>query len=97
MRAASFTCLILGAVAGVGVVVLSGQWWTLAVGALCILGAWFYTGGKHPYGYAGWGELAVFVFFGLIAVLGTLYVQAGTVTGSGIGAAIAVGSFSSWV
>jgi 1,4-dihydroxy-2-naphthoate octaprenyltransferase len=48
----------------------------IAVGAVCILAAWFYTGGKRPYGYYGLGELFVFVFFGLVATLGTTWVQA---------------------
>ena len=69
----------------------------LLVGALCLAGAWFYTGGGKPYGYAGLGEIAVFVFFGLVAVLGTMFVLAGTVSGFGIGAAVATGSFSSAV
>ena len=64
---------------------------------LCIAAAWFYTGGKRPYGYAGLGELAVFVCFGLVAVLGTLYVQAGQFSGYGIGGAVAIGCFSSAV
>lgn len=97
VRAAAFGCFGIAAVAGLGVVALSGQWWMLVIGALCIAGAWFYTGGSRPYGYAGLGEIAVFVFFGLIAVLGTLYVQAGTVSGTAIGTAVAVGSFSSAV
>ncbi|WP_114451133.1 1,4-dihydroxy-2-naphthoate polyprenyltransferase [Halopolyspora algeriensis] len=97
VRAAAFACFGLAAIAGLGVVVLSGHWWMIAVGAVCIVGAWFYTGGRRPYGYAGFGELAVFVFFGPVAVLGTLYVQADTITGSGIGAAVAVGTFSSAV
>lgn len=94
VRTAAFTCFGLAAVAGLGVLFRSGQWWMLAIGALCIAGAWFYTGGKRPYGYAGFGELAVFVFFGLIAVLGTMYVQAGKITGFGIGAAVGVGALS---
>ncbi|MFD0918444.1 1,4-dihydroxy-2-naphthoate polyprenyltransferase [Saccharopolyspora rosea] len=97
VRTAAWVCFGLAAVAGLAVVVLSGQWWLLAVGAACIAGAWFYTGGGRPYGYTGLGELAVFVFFGLIAVLGTMFVQAGKVSGFGIGAAVAVGSFSSAV
>ena len=64
-----------------GLVVLTGQWWLLAVGAAAIAAAWFYTGGSHPYGYAGLGEVFVFVFFGLVATVGTTYVQAGTVPG----------------
>ena len=97
VRNAAFGCFGLAALAGIGVVVLSGQWWMLAVGALCIAGAWFYTGGTRPYGYAGLGEVAVFVFFGLVAVLGTMYVQAGTISGFGIGGAVGIGAFSSAV
>ncbi|MFR9731410.1 1,4-dihydroxy-2-naphthoate polyprenyltransferase [Saccharopolyspora sp. MS10] len=97
VRTAAFVCFGLAALAGVGVVVLSGQWWMLAIGALCIGGAWYYTGGKRPYGYAGLGELAVFVFFGLVAVLGTMFVQAGTISGFGVGGAVAIGAFSSAV
>ena len=65
----------LAAVAGILVTVISQQWWFLAVGAVAIVAAWFYTGGKRPYGYAGFGELAVFVFFGLVATQGTAFVQ----------------------
>ena len=64
-------------VAGLGIVVITGEWWLLAVGGLAIVAAWFYTGGKRPYGYRGLGELAVFVFFGLVATIGTAYVQVG--------------------
>lgn len=97
VRAAAFLCFGLAATAGVTAIVLTGQWWMIALGAASIVGAWFYTGGRRPYGYAGLGELAVFVFFGLVAVLGTQYLQATTITGSGIGAAVAVGCFSSSV
>jgi 1,4-dihydroxy-2-naphthoate octaprenyltransferase len=65
----------LAAVAGLVIVLLTGQWWLVAVGAVSIVAAWYYTGGKSPYGYAGLGELAVFVFFGLIATVGTAYIQ----------------------
>jgi 1,4-dihydroxy-2-naphthoate octaprenyltransferase len=51
------------------------SWWVLAVGAACLAAGWFYTGGPRPYGYAGFGELFVFVFFGLVATVGTYYVQ----------------------
>ena len=66
-------------VAGVGIVILTGEWWLLGVGAFALVAAWFYTGGKRPYGYRGLGELAVFVFFGLVATIGTAYVQVGFV------------------
>ncbi|WP_425460923.1 1,4-dihydroxy-2-naphthoate polyprenyltransferase [Lacisediminihabitans profunda] len=69
----------LGGVAGVVLVVLSGFYWLLAVGAACIVAAYFYTGGKHPYGYYGLGEVFVFVFFGIVATAGTTYTQVGTV------------------
>lgn len=69
----------LAAVAGIGIVVRTEHWWLLAVGAVCIVAAWFYTGGKRPYGYAGLGEVFVFVFFGLVATVGTTFVQAGLV------------------
>ncbi|NYF17790.1 1,4-dihydroxy-2-naphthoate octaprenyltransferase [Microbacterium sp. AK009] len=66
----------LAAVAGLAVVIRTQQWWLLLVGAVCIVAAWFYTGGKRPYGYYGLGEIVVFVFFGLVATLGTTWVQA---------------------
>ncbi|MFS0854030.1 1,4-dihydroxy-2-naphthoate polyprenyltransferase [Microbacterium sp. 179-I 3D4 NHS] len=65
----------LAGLAGLAIVVRTEQWWMLAVGAACIVAAWFYTGGKRPYGYAGLGEVFVFVFFGLVATLGTTWVQ----------------------
>lgn len=69
----------IAAVAGVVLVVRTGEYWLLAVGAVCIIAAYFYTGGKRPYGYYGFGELFVFVFFGLVATAGTTYVQLKTV------------------
>ncbi|MGZ3142020.1 1,4-dihydroxy-2-naphthoate polyprenyltransferase [Lentzea chajnantorensis] len=97
VRLAAFISLGAGALAGIVLVVLSGYWWLLALGAVCIAGAWFYTGGKRPYGYAGLGEIAVFLFFGPAAVLGTLYVQTGEITGIGIGSSIAMGCISAAV
>jgi 1,4-dihydroxy-2-naphthoate octaprenyltransferase len=75
VKLVAFAFLGLGALAGLVLVVLSGLWWLVAVGALAVVAAWFYTGGKKPYGYAGLGEVVVFVFFGLVAVFGTVYVQ----------------------
>jgi len=69
----------IAAVAGGILVWRSGQWWLLAVGAVCLAAAWFYTGGKHPYGYYALGEVAVFVFFGVVPVAGTMFTQTGTV------------------
>lgn len=75
VKLVAFGFLALGGVAGFTVIALSNQWWLLAVGAAAILAAWFYTGGKRPYGYAGFGEVVVFIFFGIVAVFGTVYVQ----------------------
>jgi 1,4-dihydroxy-2-naphthoate octaprenyltransferase len=75
VRNVAFAFFALAAVAGLIVTVVSAQWWFLAVGAAAILAAWFYTGGKRPYGYSGLGELFVFIFFGPVAVEGTVFVQ----------------------
>jgi 1,4-dihydroxy-2-naphthoate octaprenyltransferase len=83
-------------VAGVALALLTAPW-LVAVGVLCIAGAWLYTGGSRPYGYAGFGEVAVFVFFGLVAVLGTQYTQALRADWVGLAAAVAVGGLSSAV
>ncbi|MFD4294320.1 1,4-dihydroxy-2-naphthoate polyprenyltransferase [Rhodococcus sp. NPDC058505] len=96
VKGAAFACFGVAAVAGV-VLALVSAWWLILVGAACIVGAWYYTGGSKPYGYSGFGEIAVFVFFGLVAVLGTQFVQAGRVDWAGTVTAVAVGSFSSAV
>ncbi len=84
--------LSFGVAAGLGLVLAAtSSWWLLLVGAAAIVSAWLYTGGPRPYGYAGLGEVFVFVFFGLVAVCGTTYVQLGRVTRSSILAAVAVG------
>ena len=80
VRAAAFASFGVAAVAGLVVVLLTGHWWLLAVGAASVLAAWYYTGGRRPYGYRGLGEVFVFVFFGLVAVGGTGYVQTGRLT-----------------
>jgi 1,4-dihydroxy-2-naphthoate octaprenyltransferase len=94
--AAAITALSVGALAGLALALTSALW-LLAVGAVCIAGAWLYTGGKRPYGYSGFGEAAVFVFFGLIAVLGTQYTQALWVDWVGLALAVATGALSSAV
>ncbi len=77
VRNAAFICFGLAGVVGLLITVLTGQYWFIAVGLVCIIAAWFYTGGKKPYGYQGLGELVVFIFFGLVAVIGTDYIQTG--------------------
>lgn len=94
--AAAVTSLAVGAAAGLALALLSAPW-LIAVGAACIAGAWLYTGGSRPYGYAGFGEVAVFVFFGLVAVLGTQYTQALRVDWVGVVLAVSIGALSSAV
>jgi 1,4-dihydroxy-2-naphthoate polyprenyltransferase len=91
VRAVAFAALAVAALAGLTLVSLSRQWWLIAVGAACIAGAWFYTGGRRPYGYAGLGEAAVFIFFGPVAVLGTVVTQGGQPGALAVVAALAVG------
>ena len=88
--------LTLGAAAGFALAMTTAPW-LIAVGAACIAAAWLYTGGSKPYGYAGFGELAVFVFFGLVAVLGTQYTQALRVDWVGVVLAVTTGALSSAV
>ncbi len=74
VKRAAFLSFGVAAVAGL-VLAATTAWWLVAVGAVCVVAAWFYTGGSKPYGYLGLGEVMVFVFFGLVAVMGTTYVQ----------------------
>jgi 1,4-dihydroxy-2-naphthoate octaprenyltransferase len=91
VRAAALGSFAVAAVLGLALVVLSAQWWLLAVGAAAIAAAWWYTGGRSPYGYRGLGEVSVFLFFGLVATVGTTYVQLLAVTGPAVLGGVAVG------
>ncbi|HTL41659.1 MAG TPA: 1,4-dihydroxy-2-naphthoate polyprenyltransferase [Pseudolysinimonas sp.] len=81
----------IAVVAGATLIVLSGQYWLFAGGVVALAAAWFYTGGPKPYGYSGFGELVVFLFFGAVPVAGTMFTQVGTVNieawvgGAGLG------------
>ena len=70
---------------------LATDWRLLFVGAACLLAAWLYTGGPRPYGYLGLGELFVFIFFGLVATIGTVYVQELRVTALAVLAGCGIG------
>ena len=94
VKAAAFGCFALAGLAGLGLVLLTQLWWLLVVGAAAIAAAWFYTGGTRPYGYLGLGEVFVFVFFGLVAVSGTVLVQLGRTTAATWAAAVAIGSLA---
>lgn len=91
----AFAFFGLGAFAGFALVALSQTWILIPIGALAILAAWRYTGGDNPYGYRGLGEVYVFIFFGLVATLGTQFTQIGTITPVGVLAAIGVGALAS--
>jgi len=91
VKAAAFVAFGVAALLGLALVIVSQVWWLLAVGAFSIAAAWGYTGGRSPYGYRGLGEVGVFVFFGLVAVLGTTYTQVGGLPWTAWVGAVAVG------
>ncbi|MDU0314274.1 1,4-dihydroxy-2-naphthoate polyprenyltransferase [Phycicoccus sp. M110.8] len=91
----AFAFFGFAALVGLALVALSQAWVMIPLGALAVLAAWRYTGGDNPYGYRGLGELYVFVFFGLMATLGTLYTQAGQLSWTGLALAVGVGAIAS--
>ena len=94
VKYAAFACFGVAAIAGLALVLLTQAWWLILVGLAAIVAAWFYTGGPRPYGYAGLGELFVFVFFGLVAVVGSTYVQTLTITATSLAGGVACGALS---
>ena len=94
VKTAAFGAFGFAAVAGLALVAVTGRWWLLPVGAGAVLAAWFYTGGSRPYGYLGLGELFVFVFFGLVATVGTAYTQVAAVPNAAWAGAVGVGALS---
>jgi 1,4-dihydroxy-2-naphthoate octaprenyltransferase len=74
VQSAAFASFSVAGAAGLALAAVTA-WWLVAVGLACVAAAWFYTGGPRPYGYHGLGEVFVFVFFGVVAVTGTAYVQ----------------------
>lgn len=94
VKAAAFAALSVAAVAGLVLVIATKTYALLLVGALAIVAAWFYTGGRRPYGYRGLGEVSVFVFFGLVAVVGTTYVQTGRLTMAAIVGGVGCGALA---
>jgi 1,4-dihydroxy-2-naphthoate octaprenyltransferase len=93
VKRAAFLAFGVAAVAGL-VLALTSAWWLVLVGAVAVAAAWYYTGGRSPYGYRGLGEVMVFVFFGLVAVVGTTYVQTGTAPLAAWYAAAGIGSLA---
>ncbi|UPK75804.1 1,4-dihydroxy-2-naphthoate polyprenyltransferase [Nocardioidaceae bacterium SCSIO 66511] len=90
VKTAAFTCFAVAAVAGLVLAAVT-TWWLLLIGAAAIAAAWFYTGGSTPYGYRALGEVSVFVFFGLVAGVGTTYVQVEDITWPSVAAAVGLG------
>lgn len=90
VRTAALVCFAVAAGAGLALAAMT-SWWLLAVGAAAIAAAWFYTGGAKPYGYRALGEVSVFVFFGVVAVVGTAYVQAERILPQAVLASVPVG------
>lgn len=93
VKSAAFISFGIGAVAGLALAAMT-SWWLIAVGLAAIAAAWGYTGGKNPYGYMGLGELFVFIFFGVVATVGTFYVQTEMITLDSILISISMGSFA---
>ncbi|MCW2771017.1 MAG: 1,4-dihydroxy-2-naphthoate polyprenyltransferase [Aeromicrobium sp.] len=93
VKAAALLFLGLGAALGFALAATT-TWWLLLVGVVALGAAWTYTGGPSPYGYRALGEVSVFVFFGLVAVLGTAYVQIGDITVPAVAASIGIGSLA---
>ena len=94
VRNMAFTFYGVAAVAGLALTLWANAWWLILVGVAAIVAAWYYTGGKRPYGYRAMGEVFVFIFFGLVATLGTTAAIAGGVTLSAVSGAIAIGLFA---
>lgn len=93
VKTAAFVCFGVAAVAGLVLAVVTTLW-LLVVGVAAIVSAWTYTGGPRPYGYAGLGEVFVFVFFGVVATVGSQYAVAETITSTAWISSIAVGSYA---
>jgi len=94
VKRAAFLMFFVAMASGLALVLLTQTWWLLLVGAASIAAAWFYTGGSRPYGYAGFGELFVFVFFGIVPVMGTAYVQTMEITLAAFIASVGVGALA---
>ena len=94
VKRAAFVSFGIAALAGLTLVIATQAWWLLAVGALSILAGWFYTGGSRPYGYAALGEVAVFLFFGVVATVGSAFVHLEKITLLALGCSIPIGALA---
>ena len=93
VKRAMFIGFSVAAIAGL-ILALQISYWLLLVGAISILAAWGYTGGKKPYGYFGFGEVSVFLFFGVVATVGSYYIQTQKISGQSVLLSIPVGALA---
>jgi len=93
VKRAALAAFAVAAAAGLVLAAVT-TWWLVAIGAAAMLAAWFYTGGARPYGYRALGELSVFVFFGLVATIGTAYVQVERVTATAVAGGVGCGALA---
>ncbi|MDO9455493.1 1,4-dihydroxy-2-naphthoate polyprenyltransferase [Nocardioides sp.] len=93
VKRAAFLAFGVAGVAGLALAATTA-WWLVAVGVVCVLAAWYYTGGSKPYGYLGLGEVMVFVFFGLVAVVGTTFVQTEDWSSAALAAGVGIGALA---
>jgi 1,4-dihydroxy-2-naphthoate octaprenyltransferase len=93
VKQAMFISFSVAAIAGL-ILALQISYWLLLVGAISILAAWGYTGGKKPYGYFGFGEVSVFLFFGVVATVGSYYIQTEKISGQAVLLSIPVGALA---
>ncbi len=93
VKRAAYISFLIGAIAGL-LLAAQTSWWLILIGAVAILAAWGYTGGQNPYGYSGFGEISVFIFFGLVATMGTFYVQTEKITFQSALASIPIGALA---
>lgn len=94
VKYAAFAAFAVASVLGLTIVLATHAWWLVLVGLACIAAAWAYTGTSKPYGYRGLGELAVFVFFGVVAVTGTAFAQTEDILGVALLASLPVGALA---
>jgi 1,4-dihydroxy-2-naphthoate octaprenyltransferase len=93
VKAAAYLCFTLASICGLFLASRT-TWWLIALGLTCIIAAWTYTGGAKPYGYSGFGEISVFIFFGLVATVGSYFVQSGKITWQSFLISIPMGTLS---
>jgi 1,4-dihydroxy-2-naphthoate octaprenyltransferase len=93
VKAAAYFCFFLASFCGLFLASRT-SWWLIPSGLICIIAAWTYTGGAKPYGYSGFGEISVFIFFGVVATVGSYFVQSGKITWQSFLVSIPMGTLS---